>query len=260
MKGQKSFSSLKDSCFDGEFINSLFAKRFDIDFNGKRNLYIVLGLLGDFDSIEYTQCLVPYLDKLSKSNIQLSVVGIGNNDSKEYFCNYTKLPESYLKLTEDLDIHNQLKLSKGLCLPINPVLNLMLMCMGINSPGTLKEVLRGYVGDNTASNIFDKEEKIYFTNNIAFKASMFNTFGHENALRPFELASLRLKNMIEVLANWNIYMPNHNYLTQRGGTFFIDENNHLLFSYYNKALLGFSKTMSKPLDYLDNLIKDLNSL
>ena len=49
-------------------------------------------------------------------------------------------------------------------------------------------------------------------------------------MRPFEMATLRLINMIEIISHWKIYMSKHELLTQRGGTFLIGENNELLYS------------------------------
>ena len=53
----------------------------------------------------------------------------------------------------------------------------------------------------------------------------FKIQGRPLYLRPFELASLRLQNMIEVLSNWDTYMPYPNSLTQRGGTYLLNNNN-----------------------------------
>ena len=97
---------------------------------------------------------------------------------------------------------------------------------GIGSPGTLAEVWRGYRGDRSAQQ------------------------------QPFELATVRLRNMIEVLSNWRTYVPRDNFLTQRGGTFLIDANNNLLYSYRDRGVLGFSATMGKPLAFLEPYLTD----
>ena len=64
------------------------------------------------------------------------------------------------------------------------------------------------------------------TNLIGF-LGIVSRISNDGSLRPFELASLRLSNMIEVLSNWNIYMNNTAYLTQRGATFLIDDSNEI---------------------------------
>ena len=40
-----------------------------------------------------------------------------------------------------------------------------------------------------------------------FKGKMFDIFSKKQNLRPFELATRRLMNMIEILSNWNTYVP-----------------------------------------------------
>jgi hypothetical protein len=68
--------------------------------------------------------------------------------------------------------------------------------------------------------------------------------------RPFELATLRLRNMVEVLGNWKTYVPNPAYLTQRGGTFLFDSGGKLLYEHRDTGILGFAANMSHPLSFL----------
>jgi alpha-beta hydrolase superfamily lysophospholipase len=111
------------------------------------------------------------------------------------------------------------------------------MCAGVGSPGTLAEVFRGYTGDRSAPQ--------------RFASPLFNLAGGEGFQRPFELATVRLRNMVEVLSHWRTYVPSDDYLTQRGGTFLLDRDDSLLFSYRDAGLLGFSATMARPLSFLD---------
>ena len=83
---------------------------------------------------------------------------------------------------------------------------------------------------------------------------MFNLVGKQGRLRPLELASLRLMNMIEVISKWNIYMINPSFLTQRGATYLISNEVNILYTYKNNALLDFSETMSEPLEFIDILL------
>ena len=92
----------------------------------------------------------------------------------------------------------------------------------------------------------------YFLRNLDDK--IFDLINNSNIQRPFELATLRLMNMIEVISNWNVYMNNGESLTQRSATFLIDSNYNLLYSYYSKGLLGYSENMSNPLGFLDIFI------
>ncbi len=213
-----------------------------------------MGALGDFDSIEYGQLLMRNHKAIIDSQYKMIIAGIGNEESRKQYCSYTKVPEESLFILKDNNLHNLLNLSSGLQKFHNPYINLLLMCLGIESPGTLKEVIRGYLGDPVAKNLFTSNDQISIANCIKFKASLFNWIGKDNTLRPFELATLRLLNLVEVLSNWIIYMPYIQYLTQRGGTFIFNDQNNLIYSHSSSALLDYSQTMSNPLQYLDRLI------
>ena len=80
------------------------------------------------------------------------------------------------------------------------IINLLIMCAGINSRGTLKEVLRGYLGDKNANRLFDFDEDINLGPFSLLRGEMFDIFSQKNNLRPFELATKRLMNMIETKA------------------------------------------------------------
>ena len=127
----------------------------------------------------------------------------------------------------------------------------MLMCAGIGSPGTLTEVFRGYKGDRAAPQLIADEEVINDTPLPDIKGSMFKLAGGNNFQRPFELATLRLRNMTEVLSNWNTYVPDAAYLTQRGGTFLFDADGKLLYEHRDRNILGFAANMSLPLSFID---------
>ncbi|PSN14050.1 hypothetical protein C7271_21985, partial [filamentous cyanobacterium CCP5] len=66
----------------------------------------------------------------------------------------------------------------------------------------------------------------------------------------FELATLRLRNMSEVLGHWRTYVPDDAYLTQRGATFLFDGQGRLLYEHRDKNILGFAENMSRPLEFL----------
>ncbi len=239
---------------DGKFIVKSFEKQFSRKFSGRRNLFIVLGLLGDFDSFEYVQSLIRYLDKINRAGIDLFIVAIGDIHSKNNFCRYTKLPKQYLKVVGQPYLHDSLLVYPGLKFSSIPILNLILMCMGLGSPGTLSEVLRGYIGDNKSNKIFSVTSDSPKFRFLSLDDKLFDLINSSNIQRPFKLATLRLMNMIEVLSNWNVYMNNADSLTQRSATFLIDSNYNLLYSYYSKGLLGYSENMSNPLEFLDIFI------
>jgi hypothetical protein len=179
--------------------------------SGRRRLVLLLPQLGDFDSLEYAQALVPALPHLASAPLELLAIGIGNAAG---------FPRERLLVDGEPTLHRALGLYAGLQVPGGPWPGLLLMCAGIGSPGTLAEVLRGYSGDRTA------------------------------ALRPFELATVRLRNMVEVLGAWRTYVPRDDHITQRGGTYLLDRDDSLLYSYRDPGILGFSATMADPLSFL----------
>jgi AhpC/TSA antioxidant enzyme len=132
----------------------------------------------------------------------------------------------------------------------NAWLNLMLMCVGLGSPGTLAEVFRGYRGDRNAPQLIAEDEVVQAAPLPAFEGSFFNLAGGKGFQRPFELATLRLRNMTEVLSHWKTYVPDAAYLTQRGGTFLFDSEGNLFYEHRDRGILGFAADMSDPLSFL----------
>ena len=204
---------------------------------GRRRLVLLLSQLGDFDSLEYAQALVPALPQLEAAGIALLAIGIGAAAGADRFCAYTGLPRACLLVDETPSLHRALGLYAGLRTPGGPWPALLLMCAGIGSPGTLAEVLRGYSGDRSAPQ--------------RLQAPLFNLAGGEGFQRPFELATVRLRNMLEVLGAWRTYVPRDDFLTQRGGTFLLDADDTLLYSHRDSGILGFSATMATPLRFLE---------
>ncbi len=218
-----------------------------------KRLFAVLGSFADFDSFEFAQQLSLNYEMLTKNSIKLIVIGIGSKKSKEYFCNFTKLNNEDVFALDNADLHNKLNLVNGLTLPIPSIMNLLIMCTGINSPGTIKEVLRGYFGDKNSKTIFKSNEDITIGKLTLFKGILFDSISSDDYLRPFELATRRLLNMIEILRNWKVYGAQPKYLTQRGATFVVDNNDKLIYQFISNSLLGYSQTMNLPLSFLDNL-------
>ena len=204
---------------------------------GGRRLVLLLSQLGDFDSMEYAQALAPELLRLEAAGIRTQAIAIGDNAGAERFCRHTGFPRTALVVDAEPSLHQELGLYEGLKTPGGPWPGLLLMCAGIGSPGTLAEVLRGYTGDRTAPQRID--------------SPLFRLAGGEGFQRPFELATVRLRNMTEVLGHWGTYVPRNDFITQRGGTFLIDADNTLLYSHRDRGILGFSATMNQPLSFLE---------
>ena len=221
----------------------------------KRKLLIVLlGSFADFDSFEYCKQLSAQSKRLAKTSCDFIIIGIGNENSKEYFCRFNKIDVQKVLAVSNADLHEKLNLNPGFVSPFPAIINLLIMCMGINSKGTIKEVIRGYLGDKNAKALFDSDEEIKIGPTSIYIGKMFEIFSEKDILRPFELATRRLINMIEILSNWNIYVPKTSFLTQRGGTFLLNENDEILYKYISKSLLGYSDKMSEPLSFLDNFL------
>ncbi|BAQ60809.1 hypothetical protein GM3708_1215 [Geminocystis sp. NIES-3708] len=222
-------------------------------------LVIVLPQLGDFDSLEYVWWLNKETDLLKTKNVTVKAIAIGNRESGKKFCQYTGFSEDNLFIDSKAELHRELKLYQGLnwnlafFSPIqNAWLNLLLMCAGIGSKGTLKEVFRGYIGDKNAPSLFRENEEINIKPLPMIKGSLFNRAGKDYQ-RPFELATLRLQNMIEVLKHWRTYVPDDQYITQRGGTFLFNKGGELIYEHRDKGILGFAENMSNPLTFLTKL-------
>ncbi len=220
-------------------------------------LMLVWSQLGDFDSLEYAWWLQREQDLLAAKGITIRAVGIGNHNSGLKFCEYTGFPTEWLFADPKAEIHTNLGLYPGLNVnfPLlstgqNAWLNLMLMCAGMGSPGTLKEVFRGYTGDRKAPQLIADDEVVRGTPLPPMKGSFFNAAGGKGFQRPFELATLRLRNMTEVLSNWKTYVPDASYLTQRGATFLFDAQGKLIYQHRDRGILGFAENMSNPLSFL----------
>jgi AhpC/TSA antioxidant enzyme len=226
----------------------------------KRVLVLVWSQLGDFDSVEYAGWLKRESDWLSQQNLDIRAIAIGNLESGKKFCEYTGFPEESLFLDPTAEIHTELGLYPGLNVKIpgisepgNAWVNLFLMCAGIGSPGTLKEVFRGYFGDRTAPQLIGPDEIVQAKPLPAIRGSFFDRAGGSGFQRPFELATVRLKNMSEVLGHWKTYVPDARYMTQRGGTFLFEADGSLRYEHRDRGILGFAETMNRPLSFLDRL-------
>ena len=234
-------------------INEFFGKEI-ISLDKRKTLLVMLGSFADFDSFEYSQQLSVYSEKLAKYSVDLILIGIGNEKSKEYFCNFNKIDIQKVFAVKNADLHEKLNLNAGYVSPMPPIINLLIMCAGINSRGTIKEVLRGYIGDKNAKNVFSSDDDIKIGTIPIFKGRMFEIFSKKQILRPFELATRRLINMIEILSNWSTYVPDSTFLTQRGATILLSEKDDVLYEFISESLLGYSRKMSLPLSFLDDIL------
>jgi AhpC/TSA antioxidant enzyme len=223
----------------------------------KQLLVIICPQLGDFDSLEYAWWLQREQQHLVNNGLTVRMVGIGDRAAGQKFCDFTKFPPAWLFIDERAELHSQLSLYPGLAVKLpsfsaaqNAWVNLILMCAGIGSPGTLREVFRGYTGDRSAPQLIADDEIVNAKPLPPIAGSFFKLAGGSGFQRPFELATLRLRNMAEVLGHWQTYVPDSTYLTQRGGTFLFDPQGNLLYEHRDRGILGFAANMSKPLDFI----------
>ena len=236
-------------------INSLI-KQFNLNSKKKFRLIVLFGLLGDFDSFEYAINLKNFIDNHQDKNLEIFAIAIGNQKGKERFCNFTGFDKDNLIIVSDNQIHRNLKVSKGLDIGLGGWINMLLMLSGINSFKTIKEVIRGYTGDRKAKQIYSEFEKIDILKFLKFSGNSFKQVFGDGYLRPFELATFRLNNMNEIIQNWGDYILNEKYLPQRGATFFMNEENKVIYEFFSSDVLGYSSNMRNPLGFLSDLIEE----
>jgi len=245
----------KDKSMNYKNIIEEFLGSENIFLDKRKTLIVVLGSFADFDSFEYAQQLSGQVKRLTEDSVDLMLVGIGSEKSKEFFCRFNKIGTENVIALRNADLHKKLNLNVGFVSQLPSIINLLIMCAGINSRGTIKEVLRGYLGDRNSKSLFDYDEDIKIGPFSLFKGKMFDIFSKKQNLRPFELATRRLMNMIEILSNWKIYVPEPSFLTQRGATILFNEKDEVLYKFIPESLLGYSSNMTTPLLFLEeNLI------
>ena len=227
---------------------------FDSKNSKKKKLIAFLGLLGDFDSFEYAINLRKFAISNNLENLDIFFIAIGNEKGKEKFCKYTGFSEEDLKVVNNNQLHKLVGASTGLDIGLGGWINMTLMLMGIGSSKTIIEVIRGYTGDKGANQIYNDNDQINLFNVFKFSGKLFRKPFGEGYLRPFELATFRLINMIEIFKNWRDYMIDTKYLPQRSCTFIINENNDVIYKYFSKDILNFSRNMNSPLDFLNKYI------
>ena len=240
----------------GELKNLLtnLVNDFHFENSKKSKLIAFVGLLGDFDSFEYAINLRKFIISNNVENLDIFLIAIGNEKGREKFCKYTGFSEKNLKVVNNNQLHQLVGASKGLDIGLGGWINITLMLMGIGSSKTIIEVVRGYTGDRGANQIYNDNDQINLFNIFKFSGKLFGKPFGEGYLRPFELATFRLNNMIEIFKNWKDYMIDTKYLPQRSCTFIIDQNNEVIYKYFSKDILNYSKNMKSPLDFLNKYI------
>ena len=236
-------------------INNL-VEEFKFKGEKKFKLIVLFGLLGDFDSFEYAMNLKNFIDNDQDKNLDIFAIAIGNQNGKEKFCNFTGFRKENLIVVPNNQIHNNLKVSRGLDIGLGGWINMLLMLSGINSFKTIKEVIRGYTGDRKAKQIYSELDNIDVLKFLKFSGNSFRQVFGDGYLRPFELATFRLNNMNEIIKNWGDYILHEKYLPQRGASFLLNNKNQVIYSFFSSDILGYSSNMRDPLGFLSDLIKE----
>lgn len=128
----------------------------------------------------------------------------GSISNAKRFSAFTKFPLDLLHLDTTGDLYKALGFYRGFLGEVgfvNPYLKFWPMLMGVGSPGTIPEVLRGYMGDKDASSAWIKQSL------RLVPRERFDVVGKDNSQRPFELATIRLQNMMDVLGHWEELTP-----------------------------------------------------
>ena len=98
---------------------------FNLNGHKKFKLIVLFGLLGDFDSFEYAINLKSFIDKNLDKNLDIFAIAIGNQIGKEKFCKFTGFRKENLMVVSNNQIHNNLKVSKGLDIGLGGWINML---------------------------------------------------------------------------------------------------------------------------------------
>eukprot|EP00877_Chromochloris_zofingiensis_P011333 jgi/Chrzof1/6453/Cz18g11140.t1 len=196
---------------------------------GTRVVIPFLTHFADLSSWEFAQKLIKKgIPQLQQQGVQVFTVGLGTPENARLFARELNYPLEHLYADPSGACYKALGFNPGFAadVDINPYLKLLPMLMGIGSPGTVQEVLRGYVGDRGSKPVFDG-------------STPFDILGN-GYQRPFELATLRLNNMIGVLSKWgSLSPPDTNLLVQQGGTLAFDGQD-LIFKHEDSGILKYT--------------------
>mmetsp|Transcript_3414 Transcript_3414/g.5641 ORF Transcript_3414/g.5641 Transcript_3414/m.5641 type:complete len:778 (-) Transcript_3414:38-2371(-) len=220
---------------------------------------------GDFNAWELTQQYMAAIDS-GKLKRPIVLVGIGSIESAQKFSDDLDLRQKYqdritLVADETGAVTDALGCYKGwLTLEkshadrwqqtqINPYVRLLGMIFGFGSPGTIPQVLYGYVGDLMNSNgsfgrqwvvdsLLQGSEKGRFP---VLTEEAFDGVPLDSKLRPFELATLRLQTGLHIVGHWGKLGPKDGDLfTRMGGTFVFEKKGECTWHHYDTGILAYA--------------------
>jgi hypothetical protein len=131
---------------------------------------------------------------------------------------------------------------------INPYIRLLGMISGFGSPGTIGEVLYGYVGDWKAAK--GSNGRKWVVDSLLQGSAVgrfpkltdkaFEGIDVDSSLRAFELATLRLQTGLHIVFNWKTLGPKDgNLFTRMGGTF-VFQKQKCLWSHFDRGILTYA--------------------
>lgn len=130
-----------------------------IEDKSNKLLLVFLTHLGDLGSWELAQRIKYYLPVLKANQVNLVAIAPGSLDNAKVFCQNNPFPSDNLYMDREAICYQNLGFSRGAFpdLKVSPYLKLLPMLAGIESKGTIPEVLRGYFGDRNASPAWIKD-------------------------------------------------------------------------------------------------------
>ena len=202
----------------------------------------------DFDSWELAQKLVDDIPELDANGVTLVAVGIGSVEAAKEFSLRTNFPLDRLYADETAAAYQALDFAPGFGraggklgwigekLPfVNGYAKLLVMCAGLARPAPWARSSAATSDPNTGTRSSARGSNY---DNPTIRKLMDATLGG-GYQRPFELATLRLTNMTEILSNWEDLAPaDDNLLVQRGGSL-VFQDGACVFRHNDAGILGY---------------------
>lgn len=222
---------------------------------------------GDFNSWEVAQQVRTAIQAKRIDMSSICLVGIGSKTSGAKFAEMLELPPE-LKIFTDVSgsCYSALCFSRG-ALPqyseqLNPYLRVFLMLLGVGSPGTIRTVLGGYFGDRSlpaSSTAWIDDALRQGAKKGRWPTSVPDMLGDwkmldlaevgngvwddgfgKDGLRPFELATIRLQNMVGgIIANWSDLAPEDSELLVQQGGVVTTKKGEVNYYYRDKGILTY---------------------
>lgn len=217
----------------------------------KKTVFAFLTHFGDFNCWELAQRLIFTSPEFADANADIRMVGIGSVESARKFASMLDIDAATVYADPTASIYKALGYARGF-MPesdLNGYVKMFPMLLGISSPGTIQAVLRGYRGDSQARRDWVSSSLRQGTSQDRFPSyfpegsegvGLWNLVGKEG-LRPFELATLRLQNMVGVLGNWDELAPKDDQLVvQQGGTMVVRPDGSTAFAFADRGILTYA--------------------